>query len=210
MLILKTHFPEYEAFTLNIPDSQVTPYINNAETQDMIPVLGDQMYAALRVIFDTSPASWSSTAAYTTGQFSIVQSGHLSYLYKCIQSGTGQAPATSPAYWQLSELGTFFLQYIKPWGVMVCLREFLVNHGVNITQFGIRVADEPTSMPADGRQVEAKIQVYRERGRTYKAKMLNRLKDVDRTFDGVKYEVDCEDYKTNNNNPGNSFKIRAI
>lgn len=195
MLINKSYFPEYIQFTLNVPDSQVQPYINNAETQDIVSAIGDQMYAALRLIYDTNPTLWDSATAYSAGEFTIIQNGIVKQVYEAIQANTNSNPITNPSDWQLSELGSFFEQYIKPWGVLVCAKEFLTFHGVNVTQFGLRVADETTSFAVDGNTRAAMLANVNNRANAYYNKMRNRLCDVNWTFDNTVYKIDCEIYK---------------
>lgn len=207
MLIKREFFSEYVQFTLNIPPAQVDPHILNAENQDIIPKIGDQMYIALRAIFDTNPSIWSSATAYLTNDYVIIQNGIQKQVYKALANNTNVNPISSPATWQLSELGTFFENYLKPFGVFACYKEFLIYHGINITQFGLRVADETTSFAADGNTRAAMLDNARSRMNAYQAKFQNYLCDIDWTFDGIIYDIDCTVYKKHNNS---QFKINAL
>ena len=207
MLIKREYFSEYVQFTMNIPASQVDPHILNAEYQDIVPKIGDQMYNALRFIYDTNPADWSSLTNYFTNDYVIVQNGTSKQLYKALANNNNVNPINAPATWQLSELGTFFLNYLKPFGVFACYKEFLIFHGINITQFGLRVAEETTSFAVDGNTRAAMLDNARSRMNAYQAKMQNYLCDVDWTFDGIIYDIDCKVYKKHNNS---QFKINAL
>ena len=97
---------------------------------------------------------------------------------------------TSPAL--SGELEDFYTDYCKPVLVHFAMLRYLIEAGVNLTQFGIVNPLENTSQPAsDGQRASMRNQ-YKSDLQSYLAKFYARLKDVEYTFDGVVYDFDCE------------------
>lgn len=203
MIIKKKFFPDFIPFSLNIPDWQIEPHIKNAEGNDLVPMIGDDMYKDLRKIFENTPPNWDITSYYNSNDYTVFDTK----VFKAITANTGLQPDTNPATWQLSQLGTFFWNYVKPVGVLLAYKEMLIYHGINITQFGIRISDESTSMPADGTIRGHMIDNTNHRLKQYISQMKKELDKNKWTFDNVVYSIDCEKYKKNS---GNSFKISAV
>lgn len=200
MIVQKLDFSTWIDFTQNIDDDQINPYIIKTDTKKILPALGDDLHAAIRLISDENPIAWSSTTAYSVNDYAT--SGDV--VYKAIQAGTNHA-VTDTAYWEESPLGTFWLVYVKPWAVHEIAQKFFIWHGINTTQFGVRVNFSDSDTSIDGKTREAIIADLASDAGMYKSKMLNYLEDEEWTIDGVEYEVDCTDYK---NEP--SFSIRPV
>lgn len=98
--------------------------------------------------------------------------------------------STSPAL--SGELEDFFTDYCKPVLVHFAFLRYLIEAGINITQFGIVNPFENTSQPAsDGQRASMRNQ-YKSDLQSYLNKFYARLKDVSYTLDGVVYDFDCK------------------
>lgn len=87
-----------------------------------------------------------------------------------------------------AELESFFSAYIKPIIVHYSLVRFLVEHGRNITQFGVVVPLEDTSEPVSDRARADMRNQYKADLQAYLNKFYQRLAEVHYTFDGVQYD----------------------
>lgn len=201
MIIKKEYFPEFFQFSLNIQNEYVDPHIRNAEMQDILPKIGKAMYDALSPM-EAIPTSWVSSTNYAIGSIVLFNGA----IYKATATTTNNQPDVS-SQWNLSELFTFFWGYIRPFGVFACFREFLIHHGINITQFGLRVSDEATSFAADGNTRASMLDNARRRMSQYESAMNNKLCEVNWTFDNIKYEIDTTVYKKSTKN---KFKISSL
>lgn len=91
-----------------------------------------------------------------------------------------------------SELESFFNEYVKPIIIHYSLLRFLVEHGRNITQFGLVQPIENTSEPvSDSARADVRNQ-YKADLQAYLNKFYAQLKEVDYTFDGITYDFDCK------------------
>jgi hypothetical protein len=206
MLIKKAFFNQYVQFTQNIEDRILSPHIETAETMKVRPIIGDALYTAMRRISDIDPGAWDSATSYPSGEYVIVENGELQQLYVSLRPTTGDDPKISPLDWKLSELGTFWIQHVRPWVVMESFAEFLVWHGTNVTQYGLRTMFEDSSMAIDADTRAVLLSNVNGKARFYRSAMQNRLADVQWTFDNTSYSVNRKDYKRDTA----PFKIRAI
>lgn len=98
--------------------------------------------------------------------------------------------STSPAL--SGDLETFFEDYCKPVLIHFAILRYLIEAGVNLTQFGIVNPLENTSQPAsDGQRASMRNQ-YKSDLQSYLNKFYARLKEVEYTFDGTVYDFDCK------------------
>lgn len=196
MLIKPEHIANYAQFSLNVPATHVEPYIRNTEALRLIPIIGDAMYADLNALYANFIGVWDNTTNYAVNDVVSVNNGVIIEVYQAVVANTGINPIGNPATWQLKELGVLFENYIKPFASLATMREFLVFHGINVTQFGLRVPDESTSLPADGATRGRMIDQIKTHEQAYLNKLKNYLCDKNWTFDSIKYTVDCGDYKS--------------
>ena len=96
------------------------------------------------------------------------------------------------------ELEAFFENYIKQWICFITCYQFYSVHGINVTQYGLRVMNEDTSVPVDPTDRAAFLQHYKNNGQAYLLRMNKSLDKANYTFDGIKYENPCA--KKNGNN----------
>lgn len=91
-----------------------------------------------------------------------------------------------------AELEEFFNVYCKPILVHYALTRFLVEHGRNITQFGVVTPREDTSEPvSDQARADVRNQ-YKKDLDSYLSLFYARLEEVEYTFDGTVYDFDCK------------------
>lgn len=114
-----------------------------------------------------------------------------------------QTILTNPSH-SFPELETFYETYIKPWVCFVTGYEFLIWHGNNITQFGVRVMNEETSVgiaPQDRAQLTQNV---KNNGNAAYSRMRKALADADYTFDSIVYNTVTQ------KNRGNKTQISRI
>lgn len=192
MIVRKADFSEFVEFTQNIPDNKINPHINTTQVKLIRPVLGQTLYTAVLAVGDASPVEWAAGTAFSAAGLYAYKDN---VMYVSLQATTGDDPATSPLYWSSNPIGTFWLVYVKPWAVFECFAKFLLWHGKNITQFGIRIQTDDTSIQVTGSERADLIDDVNTSAGTYKSLMLNYLCDVEWTIDSVVYTVDCTDFK---------------
>lgn len=183
MLIKKIHFSDIVEFTQNIPDTKVNPEIKNAEKYDFITKFGTSLISALTDACNDS-SNWTTWAAgtYTTGAKVI----HNEKVYFISVSTTTQQPGTGTD-WTLKELNTLWLVNVKPYMVYCAYARFLVEHGVNVTQSGMRVAFEDTSNEVDAKTKAMKINSQKSKASAEENLLHVALTNANWTFDGTTY-----------------------
>lgn len=121
-------------------------------------------------------------------------------------------PLVPGAFWTIintgspgmgDELEDFFNDYCKPVLVHQAMNRFLIEAGVNVTQYGIVNPLENTSQPASDPQRAGMRNQYKSDLQSYLSNFYARLKEVDYTFDGIRYEFDCKTKQT-------GLRIKAI
>lgn len=90
------------------------------------------------------------------------------------------------------ELAAFVEDYVKPVVIHQAMNRFLIEAGVNITQFGIVNPTEETSQPASDAQRANMRNQYKADLAVYLSKFYARLNTVKYTFDGTEYEFNCK------------------
>lgn len=204
MLISKQDIKNYVQFTLNIENRIIDPNITDAQEYDLRPFVGDAMY--LQLIEDFSAiilADWDIATGYLINDFVIYNNE----VYKALAPSTGSQPDTTPADWELNELGTFYINYLKPYLVFKTFGRFLLWVGRNITQYGLREINEETSVAVTDEGRSALIKDIKGKASIWQSRVSNYLCNVHWTFDTVKYEIDTDIYKEN---PRKTFNIRAV
>lgn len=204
MLISKADIKAFVQFTLNIEDRIINPNITDAQEYDLKPMIGDAMYLQLEQDFYNAPLTlWDVADNYLANDF-VIYNGSV---YKALLPNVGSQPDTNPLDWELNELGTFFYKFLVPFLVFRSFGRFLLWIGRNITQYGLREMNEETSVPVNEEGRAALIVDIKGKASIWQNRINNYLCDVNWTFDNVKYEIDCDDYKEN---PRKTFKIRAV
>ncbi len=85
------------------------------------------------------------------------------------------------------ELSAFLDTYIKPYLICGAYEKFLLWHGTNINQYGLRQNNEDTSDEiSDKRRAEIMADI-RSKANAYLSIMQKQLKEDNYTFDGVYY-----------------------
>lgn len=92
-----------------------------------------------------------------------------------------------------TELTSFLDTYVKPYLICGAYEKFLLWHGRNVAQFGLRENQEDTSTPISDKARAELIADVRRKTNVYLASMNDYLSDVSYTFDGVVYDfTSCE------------------
>jgi hypothetical protein len=203
MLITKQNIKDLSQFTLNIEDRIINPHIEDAQEYDLRPTIGDQMIDKLLADFDGGLVAWDISTNYLTGQFVVYNKT----VYKALNNNVGLAPDTNPLDWSLNELGTFQNKYLRPYLVFSTYRRFLLWAGRNVTQYGLRDMREDTSDPVSDESRAALISDMKIKGQIWENRFKNYLCEVNWTFDGVNYTIDCDVYKQSTRQV---FKIRPL
>lgn len=90
------------------------------------------------------------------------------------------------------ELIALFNDYVKPFMVLKAYCRFLLYHGRNITQYGIRVNNEDTSNDIGDKGRAEFIADNEHKANVYLARLNKALKDANYTFDSVVYQYACQ------------------
>lgn len=96
------------------------------------------------------------------------------------------------------ELSNFLNNNIKPYLISGAYEKFLLWHGNNISQFGIRNNNEDTSQQISDRTRGELIADVRRKTNAYQAIFKRELFRADYTFDGVAYTFFDDMYKREN------------
>lgn len=195
MLLKPKHIIKYAKNSMNIPISQIGPYITNTEDLRVIPTIGVDMYADLKLLYSTYVDNWDATYSYNANDVITIENNIYIEVYKALLPNINSNPIGNPATWQLSELGVLFENYIVPFASLATMRNFLVWHGINFTQFGVRISDESTSIPIDNDTRGRLIDHVKTHEMSYLNKLRKYLAKKNFTFDSVKYTLPCDEFK---------------
>ena len=93
------------------------------------------------------------------------------------------------------ELEALFDNYIKAWICNRTIYSFYSEHGMNITQYGIRVMNEDTSQPVAPEDRAVLLQRVKNKANAYWLRLDKKLSDDNYTYDGITYSKDCQENK---------------
>lgn len=103
------------------------------------------------------------------------------------------------------ELEALFDDYIKAWIANSVVYSFYSQHGINITQYGIRVMSEDTSQPVAPEDRAMLLQTVKNDANAYWLRLDKKVKDDNYTYDGITYnDENCR------NNKGVNLGVKAI
>lgn len=92
-----------------------------------------------------------------------------------------------------SELQALLNDYVKPYLISGSYEKFLLWHGRNVSQYGLRENNEDTSVGISDKARAELMADIRRKTNIYQAEMLNQIKEANYTFDGVTYNFNsCE------------------
>jgi hypothetical protein len=96
----------------------------------------------------------------------------------------GSTPELQP------ELRLFYNDYLKRYACLVAYCRFLAEHGTNITQFGFTQLGDPagTFQNADESRRAVFLRQYRSDADVALTRLFNRLKELNYTLDGIRYD----------------------
>lgn len=198
MLLNKSDLTKYARISDNLKATEIDPFIQDAQIFDVIPVLPDDMFEDIEAALPVPQIGWDKNKSYVADDIVF----HLDKFWKSAGSNTDSEPITGNTDWDLHELLNFWLNYVKPFYAYNTLSRFLVEHGRNITQFGItqQTGDTFQNLSDKGR-AEMKAQMD-SKANHYGQLIRKELASKSYTFDGVTYEYSCDDVK-----PRPKFKL---
>jgi hypothetical protein len=85
------------------------------------------------------------------------------------------------------ELATLFEDYIKAWICNKTIYSFYSQHGINVTQYGIRVMNEDTSQPVAPEDRAMLLQTVKNNANAYWLRLDKRMADDNYTYDNITY-----------------------
>ena len=92
------------------------------------------------------------------------------------------------------ELTSLFDEYVKPYLVFTAYYKFLLWHGANISQYGVRQNNEGTSEEISDKRRGELLGDIQSKVNVYLNKLKDKLHDDEYTYDGVVYDWfnDCD------------------
>lgn len=143
LALVKADFVARLPFSTQIEEAQVHPFVLDAYTLDLLPLLGHEV---LESVDGLAPAT---VREYAEG-LTIVSGDLISRrerVYKALSNAPVLPPPVLPipsgtdysGQWEYQPLRTLWNHYLKPWWVQQSFSRFLAQHGLNITKAGITV-----------------------------------------------------------------------
>lgn len=96
------------------------------------------------------------------------------------------------------ELATLFEDHIKAWICNKTIYSFYSQHGINVTQYGMRVMNEDTSQPVAPEDRAMLLQTVKNNANAYWLRLDKRMADDNYTYDNITYKDDCQKNKAIN------------
>jgi hypothetical protein len=199
----KCDLAEFTSFSESIGTNLVIQKIRDTEIERAEPFLGIELVTAMRSVYSKSVKVYDQFKTYAIGDFVISSENEdstLNSVYRCIQVGNGQ-PLTNVLYWEISPIGTFWYQHVRPWASFATYEHFCVGHGINVVEAGMRVSQTDTDYEINEAQ-RAKIIADAARSASIrKARLSKYLDSIAWTIGGVVYKEDNTCGKNSGNKP---------
>ena len=192
MILNKSDLIEYtKLIGENMPEQQVAPFIQDAETFDIIPVLPEEMFEDIMESLPSPVIAWNRNESYTIGDIIF----HNNKFWMADANNSDSEPTTSNTDWVKHELLTLWQDYIRPLYAYYSISRWIVEHGRNGTQFGLtkQVADTFENW-SDKERAEIKSS-YDSKANHYVSLLRKELANKSYTYDGKEYEYTCGDEK---------------
>jgi hypothetical protein len=93
------------------------------------------------------------------------------------------------------ELADLFESYIKAWICNKTIYSFYSQHGINVTQYGMRVMNEDTSQPIAPEDRAMLLQTVKNNANAYWLRLDKKMADDNYTYDNITYQKDCQNNK---------------
>jgi len=175
-------------WTDNIKDEWINPFITQSCELDFYDTLSQTLYDAIAnlvvdILAGTQGLPW------VDGSYSIDDIVTYNGVYYIVNSPVtvGENPPTTNNKYTVSELLNFWANFVKPFLVYSCYKRFLLWHGKHISMGGVRKHNDPTSFEVNADELTYLLADLRQIVSVKQSKMYQQLKQVDYTFDGVKY-----------------------
>lgn len=175
-------------WTDNIKDEWINPFITQSCELDFYDTLSQTLYNAIanlvvNILAGTQGLPW------VDGSYSIDDIVTYNGVYYIVNSPVtvGENPPTTNNKYTISELLNFWANFVKPFLVYSSYKRFLLWHGKHISMGGVRKHSDPTSFEVNADELTYLLADLRQIVSVKQSKMYQQLKQVDYTFDGVKY-----------------------
>lgn len=89
------------------------------------------------------------------------------------------------------ELEILFEDFIKPWIANKTIYSFYAQHGINVTQYGMRVMNEDTSQPIAPEDRSMLLQTVKNNANAYWLRLDKKMTDDNFTYDNITYKDVC-------------------
>lgn len=188
LLITKQQINKYERLSENIADDVINPHILDAQEYDVEPVLPNALLNAIAAVILAKPQQWNKNKTYATDN--VVWFGEPKMWYKATAANTNSEPGGENEDWGACELMNFYEQYLVRFLSFKTCYRFIADHGINITQFGVREMVEDSSREISDRRRGAKLGDLNSKANLAAEKISKALAVAKDTFDGVKYTAD--------------------
>ena len=193
-------------WTDNIKDEWINPFITQTCEIDFRDTISRTLYDAIAnlvapILSGTQGLAWANQA-YGVNDILVYQENY--YIVVNPVLANENTPDTNANY-QLSNLLSFWANYMKPSLVYSCYKRFILWHGKHIAQGGIRKHQDNTSFEINGDELAYLMADLRMIVGQKQTQMLNLLSEVKYTFDGVTYAENL-----NVNKPSTGVKIFSV
>lgn len=186
----KCDLAEFTSFSASVGTKLVIQKIRDTEVERAEPFLGVKLVADMREVFSKSVKVWDASESYTAGRYAVSSENEdstLNTVYKAIQASTGE-PLTNNLFWEVSEIGTFWYRWVRPWASYATYEHFIVHHGINVVESGMRVGQSDTDYEINEAQRAKIIADVARSARIRKARLSSYLESVGWEIAGVVYK----------------------
>ncbi len=175
-------------WTDNIKDEWINPLITEGCELGFRDTISTTMYDAIAsqatlILAGTQGLQWTNKA-YANNDL-VVYDDEIFKANGAILINAGNPDVNSS--WVKQELLTFWHQFVKPYLIYYTYRSFLIWHGKHISMGGIRKHTDNTSFEINADELGYILGAVKVSVSTKQTKMLNRLTEVNYTFDTIKY-----------------------
>lgn len=173
----------------NINEDDIDIAVNDAYLFDVLPTLPDELMADIQDILKINPIQWVATKSYTVGD-KVFYDG---VYYSCVNANNNSQPSGSNTDWAEIKLMTFWTNFVKPYFECCAYYRFLLWHGANVAQFGLRQNQEETSQElSDKRKGELLADISGKKD-IYLARLTKEFANSGNKFDSITYVFDSDD-----------------
>ena len=197
----KNRFHKYIQFSKNIEDRMIYNHVRDASRFDFMPKVPAELYNDIKAFSEKIVKTWDFKTSFTTGQETSLDD----YIWKALADNSDSRPPSDD--WQKLEISEAFTDFIEPYLVMSFYGRFLLWHGNNVTQFGLRSPFEDSSNAVSPQDRSQLIADTKRKAGVYWADFIKWMKEKNYTLDGGKYDFEKCDKSQNNKSTVKMFRI---